>query len=516
MIVLLAIFSILMTSDAYCGFDEGVSADKKGDYKTAYEEFKPLAEQGEARAQSYLGSMYLSGEGVPKNYVEAVKWFRKAVEPRGWLGIDMRTITPDLAQILGSAAAKGVIVADVVPDGPAEKGGIRRGDIIKRINEKQVENPDQLSLSMATLSPGTPATVDVIRDGKLESFNFNIGARSFVAAQFGLASMYFNGWGVPKDYAEALQWFQKAAEQGYAEAQVNLGGMYFNGQGVEQDYAEAVKWFQKAADQGDTNAQNNLGVMYSKGQGVPKDYVEAVKWFQKAAKLGYAEAQYNLGLAFANGQGVPRNDAEALAWYRKAADQGDAEAQNKLKLYASRSTDNGSALQGMASGSDFVNLLPESKDIRISTRMSEYCESYRVYKKRMIPDSRLGSFPALKGRGISDSPRETTLYIEFLSKESATKFLQCLDGPWGRHIPKFAEIFMHQDNTWQGTRGFNNWFPQHVALYDKDGDFIPLLNAQNSEGGFLFVFQDKNKPFPWQDQRIYDRLDKLGKDCPGR
>jgi uncharacterized protein len=55
------------------------------------------------------------------------------------------------------------------------------------------------------------------------------------------------------------------------------GVLYEEGQGVPQDYAEAVKWFQLAADQGLAIAQNNLGAMYYNGQGVPQDYVQAHK-----------------------------------------------------------------------------------------------------------------------------------------------------------------------------------------------------------------------------------------------
>ena len=53
--------------------------------------------------------------------------------------------------------------------------------------------------------------------------------------------------------------------------------MYANGKGVPQDYAEAVKWYRRAAEQGDAYAQNNLGLMYANGKGVPQDYAEAVK-----------------------------------------------------------------------------------------------------------------------------------------------------------------------------------------------------------------------------------------------
>ena len=53
--------------------------------------------------------------------------------------------------------------------------------------------------------------------------------------------------------------------------------MYLNGQGVRQDYAEAVKWSRRAADQGNAAAQLNLGFMYEKSQDVQQDSPEAVK-----------------------------------------------------------------------------------------------------------------------------------------------------------------------------------------------------------------------------------------------
>ena len=59
--------------------------------------------------------------------------------------------------------------------------------------------------------------------------------------------------------------------------------MYYNGQGVPQDYAQAVNWYRKAADQGDANAQRNLGNMYEDGRGVPRDYIQAHMWRNLAA-----------------------------------------------------------------------------------------------------------------------------------------------------------------------------------------------------------------------------------------
>ena len=91
-----------------------------------------------------------------------------------------------------------------------------------------------------------------------------------------------------KNYSEAVKWFRKAAEQGYAEAQTNLGDMYRKGKGVPQDDSEAIKWYLKATEQGHARAQNNLGVMYKNGYGISQDDSEAVKWFRKVAEQGYA------------------------------------------------------------------------------------------------------------------------------------------------------------------------------------------------------------------------------------
>jgi TPR repeat protein len=87
-------------------------------------------------------------------------------------------------------------------------------------------------------------------------------------------------------------------------AQYNLGTMYVFGQRVATDYAEAVKWFRKAADQGFVGAQHNLGA-YRDGQGVAQDFHEALAWFRKAADQGYAEAQFAIALMYSDGQGVP-------------------------------------------------------------------------------------------------------------------------------------------------------------------------------------------------------------------
>ena len=105
---------------------------------------------------------------------------------------------------------------------------------------------------------------------------------------------YYGKNGVSKDYAEAVKWYRKAAEQGLARAQTWLGSCYYYGNGISQDYAEAVKWFRKAAEQGDASAQTWLGICYYNGEGVSQDYAEAVKWYRKAAEQGHYRAKFML------------------------------------------------------------------------------------------------------------------------------------------------------------------------------------------------------------------------------
>jgi TPR repeat protein len=67
--------------------------------------------------------------------------------------------------------------------------------------------------------------------------------------------MYQSGKGVPQDYAEAANWYRKAAEQGLSTAQTNLGNLYSGGRGVPLDRVHAYMWLSLAAARGDPNAE---------------------------------------------------------------------------------------------------------------------------------------------------------------------------------------------------------------------------------------------------------------------
>ena len=102
--------------------------------------------------------------------------------------------------------------------------------------------------------------------------------------------------GFAADTPLAAEW-RKKAEAGEAKFQELMGECYADdasSDGIPLDFAEAVKWFRKAAEQGRAKAQYNLGLMYAKGEGVPKDLVQAHVWWNIAAAQGNEDAKKNL------------------------------------------------------------------------------------------------------------------------------------------------------------------------------------------------------------------------------
>lgn len=120
----------------------------------------------------------------------------------------------------------------------------------------------------------------------------------------------------------------KSALAGDVYAQNRLGDLYREGDDVEQNYSEALQWYQRAADQNDANGFNNVGSMYLHGLGTEANAEKAVEYYHQAAACGLPTAQYNLGLCYKLGKGVPVNLSEAGKWLECAAKAGDAYAQN--------------------------------------------------------------------------------------------------------------------------------------------------------------------------------------------
>jgi Do/DeqQ family serine protease len=83
---------------------------------------------------------------------------------RGWLGIVIQDLTPELAQGFGVPAGRGVVVAEVAKDSPAEKGGLRAGDIITEFGGVSIKDVTELQRRVAAVEPGRPTPVAILRD----------------------------------------------------------------------------------------------------------------------------------------------------------------------------------------------------------------------------------------------------------------------------------------------------------------------------------------------------------------
>lgn len=197
-------------------------------------------------------------------------------------------------------------------------------------------------------------------------------------------------------YTTAFKEWSEAAQQGDVDAQYNLGCLYVRGEGVPQNRAWAVDWLQRAADQGDIDAATwllfsnavtedlrkeffsrrlkptdrfrltfvaqlsdgkihrrpcstdakegaqiefDLGLKYETGSaGFPQDDGQAAQWYRRASERNFADAQTKLAYLYAAGRGVAKDHIEATRLFRRAAEQGNVVAQDNLgAIYANRS-----------------------------------------------------------------------------------------------------------------------------------------------------------------------------------
>lgn len=190
-------------SPAWAGILSGAKAYRSGDFSTALEEFRTLADQGVPLAQFALGQMYAEGVGVAQDFDEAVRWY-------------------------GVAAAGGLPQA-------------------------------QYNLGVAHYT-GIGMPRDYLRAARW----YEKAARQGDArSQNNLGYLYESGKGVKQNLATSVEWYRLAAEGGNMNAQVNLGNAYRLGRGVEADHDLAIAWLRKAVDKWDTSDPLKLWIVES-------------------------------------------------------------------------------------------------------------------------------------------------------------------------------------------------------------------------------------------------------------
>ena len=96
---------------------------------------------------------------------------------RGWLGVSMQDLTEDLAESFGLDNLTGSLIANVLKDGPADKAGIKPGDIIIAVEGKAVKSTSELLKAVAALPPGSTVDITIIRGKQEKSIPVNVGVR---------------------------------------------------------------------------------------------------------------------------------------------------------------------------------------------------------------------------------------------------------------------------------------------------------------------------------------------------
>ena len=138
-----------------------------------------------------------------------------------------------------------------------------------------------------------------------------------------LGLWYENGVGTEQNFELALEWYEKAAEQGYASAYGNIGNLYLKGEGVEQDFQKVFEYNSIGAEKNHPGCQHRLGVCYLSGNGVEKDYAKAYFWFKKSAEQDYTPAFNYLAACFYEGYGVEKSIKQTIHFLTKAAEAGN-------------------------------------------------------------------------------------------------------------------------------------------------------------------------------------------------
>ncbi len=117
------------------------------------------------------------GFAIPSNMARkiATELQSKGKVSRGWLGVSIQPLTPELAKSFGAKDAKGILVSDVVPDSPAAKAGLKTGDIILEFEGKKVESPGDLQRAVGLTNPGADSKMRVWRDQGEKTLTVKVG-----------------------------------------------------------------------------------------------------------------------------------------------------------------------------------------------------------------------------------------------------------------------------------------------------------------------------------------------------
>lgn len=266
---------------------------------------------GNAEAQTELGMAYATGNGVDKNMVEARQWWEKAAASGN------TSAQYALGLLYTKTGYDGVNQDYQVAAGWFEKAA-KSGDAWAQYsigylyeNGRGFEKSDKLGgqwYLQAAESGNEYAQLNVglkfyyaqgTEQNHAEAAKWfrKAAQQGNAAAAYFLGLMFETGQGVQGDMELAATYQARAAEGNVASAQTKLGDFYFDGKGgLKQNYAEALRWYGKAAEQGDSTAAILIARMYDGGIGTEKDPVKATHWSRMAMKNATKTFKYKYEL----------------------------------------------------------------------------------------------------------------------------------------------------------------------------------------------------------------------------
>jgi TPR repeat protein len=260
------------------------------------------AKSGNLEAQFQLANRFQTGDGVPKDPIEAFKWMQKAAQQDG----SQSSVVSDARYQLGLMYEKGEGVAS---------------------NLTKAHDLFRSAIEESMYAVGNPA---ILRLGQMYENGDDVPQNDRKAVEYyskggyseNLLNLYVQGRGLPEDKAKVgQQIISLRNSKNTARGCFLAGEIYYQGKLVPKDIAQAADWFNKAATQGSPEAMNRIGEMWAAGMNGAPDPKEAANWYHKAATKGLAEAQFNLGLCYTKGERVPVNPVEAWKWLQLAAEQ---------------------------------------------------------------------------------------------------------------------------------------------------------------------------------------------------
>lgn len=124
------------------------------------------------------------GFAIPSNMAKHVmeQLIASGTVRRGQLGVLVQPLTADLAAEAGLKEVRGVMIARVTPGGPADKAGLRAGDVVTEVNGTRVEDSNAFRNLIASTSPGSEVTLTVVRKGRSEQLKATLGELSMESA----------------------------------------------------------------------------------------------------------------------------------------------------------------------------------------------------------------------------------------------------------------------------------------------------------------------------------------------